>query len=151
MIGEFFKRLTGEAVDTPPTDEDARLALGALLVRVAHSNWDYAEEEVTRIELILARRYGLSNEDAQELRLDAESIEAQANDTVQFTRAIKDAVPFEQREEVMEALWELVLADGERDHEEEGILRLIAPLLGVNDRDSALSRQRVELRLSQEV
>lgn len=146
MIGEFFKRLNG-GPEVAPTDDDARLALGALLVRVARSNWDYAQEEVERIEIILARRYGLCEEDAADLRLDAESIEAQASDTVQFTRAIKEAVPFENREEVMEALWELVLADGVRDHEEEGILRLIAPLLGVNDRDSALARQRVEGRL----
>ena len=150
MIGDFFKRLTGEPVNALPTDEDARLAMAALLVRVAHSNWDYADAEVARIDLILSRRYGLSAEDAADLRLDAESIEAQANDTVQFTRAIKDAVPFEDRDKVIEALWELVLADGERDHEEEGILRLIAPLLGINDRDSALARQRVEQRLSQE-
>lgn len=150
MIGDFFKRLTGEAVDVAPTDEDARLALTALLVRVARSNWTYTQEEVDRIDLILKRRFGLPQDGATDLRHDAESLEAQANDTVQFTRAIKDAVPFEEREEVIEALWELVLADGVRDAEEEGILRLIAPLLGVNDRDSALARQRVEARLASE-
>lgn len=150
MIGDFFKRLSGDALDVAPTDDDARLALGALLVRVARSNWDYAQEEVERIDLILGRRYGLAADDAADLRLDAETIEAQAADTVQFTRTIKDAVPLDGREEVMEALWELVLADGVRDAEEEGILRLIAPLLGINDRDSAHARQRVEARLASE-
>lgn len=147
MIGEFFKRLSGEATEVEPTEDDARLALAALLVRVARSNWDYAQEEVDRIDAILVQRYGLSADDAADVRTDAEALEAQANDTVQFTRTIKDAVPFEEREAVMEALWELVLADGHRHHEEDAILRLIAPLLGVNDRDSALARQRVEARL----
>lgn len=150
MIGEFFKRLSGEESSVDLTEDDARLALGVLLVRVAHANWDYAQEEVDRIDHILMRRFGLNADDAADLRLDAESLESQANDTVQFTRAIKDAVPLDEREGVMEALWELVLADGVRDHEEEGILRLIAPLLGINDRDSALARQRVETRLAQE-
>lgn len=149
MIGDFFRKLG--AVDAPePTAEDERLALGAMLVRIAKSNWDYSDAEVERIEIILARRFGLCEEDAADLRLDAESVESQANDTVQFTRAIKDAVPLEHRDEVIEAMWELVLADGVRDAEEEGILRLIAPLLGINDRDSALARQRVQARLNQE-
>ena len=150
MIGDFFKRLAGEPTDAAPTDDDARIALAALLVRVARSNWNYDQVEVDRIDLILCRRYGLSPDDAADLRLDAESIESQANDTVQFTRTIKDAVALEDRDAVMEALWELVLADGQRDHEEEAILRLIAPLLGINDRDSALARQRVAARMAEE-
>ena len=67
---------------------------------------------------------------------------------MQFTRSIKDAVVYEDRSSVMEALWDLVLADGVRDSEEDSILRLIAPLLGVSDRESALARQRVEARLN---
>ena len=73
-------------------------------------------------------------------------LEAEAPDTVRFTRAIKDAVPYEDRMGVIEALWDVVLADGARDDEEDAMLRLIAPLLGVNDRDSNLARQRVEAR-----
>ncbi len=42
----------------------------------------------------------------------------------------------------MRALWQVVLADGERDHEEDALMRLLASLLGVNDRDSAIARQR---------
>ena len=149
MISNFLKRLAA-ANDEALTDEDARVALASLLVRVARSNWDYADEEVTRIDLILSRRYGLTPEQAEDLRTEAEAVEAEANDTVQFTRAIKDAVEYEDRDKVIEALWELVLADGVRDAEEEGILRLVAPLLGVNDRDSALARQRVQARMAAE-
>ncbi|PTX56438.1 putative tellurite resistance protein B-like protein [Litoreibacter ponti] len=146
MLNDFLNRLAGKP-ETPKTAEDERLALTALLVRIARSNWDYATTEVDTIDRILERRYGLDANAAADLRHDAEAVEAQANDTVQFTRAIKDNVEFEDREQVIEAMWELVLADGVRDAEEEGILRLIAPLLGVNDRDSALARQRVEARL----
>jgi len=37
----------------------------------------------------------------------------------------------------------VVLADGVREAEEDAIVRLAANLLGINDRDSALARQRV--------
>ena len=70
-------------------------------------------------------------------------LESEAPDTVRFTRAIKDAVPYEERSQVIESLWEIALSDGERDHEEDALIRLVAPMLGVNDRDSALARQRV--------
>ena len=145
MFADFLRRLTEPDPETLP-DEDARLALAALLVRIARSDGHYADEEVRRIDRILATRHGLSPFEATRLRRDAEGLEAEAPDTVRFTRAIKDAVPYEEREAVLEALWEVVLADGERDHEEDALLRLVAPMLGVNDRDSNFARQRVEAR-----
>ena len=47
---------------------------------------------------------------------------------------------------MIEALWAVVLADGTRDDAENALLRLVANLLGINDRDSALARQRIETR-----
>ena len=125
-------------------EPDARLALAALLVRVARSDGDYAEAEIDRIDRVLAARHGLSAFEAADLRHRAEELERQAPDTVRFTRALKDAVPYVDRTEVLEALWSVVLADGVRDDEEDSLLRLVANLLGVNDVDSNLARKRVE-------
>ncbi|TCS67287.1 TerB family tellurite resistance protein [Primorskyibacter sedentarius] len=145
MFADFLKRLT-QPEPAPLDDGDARLALTALLVRVARSDGDYADDEIARIDRIVATRYGLSPFEATALRRDAETLEAEAPDTVRFTRAIKDAVPYEDRIGVIEALWQVVLADGEREQEEDALLRLVSNLLGVNDRDSALARQRMEQR-----
>ncbi|MDZ4096446.1 MAG: TerB family tellurite resistance protein, partial [Paracoccaceae bacterium] len=71
-------------------------------------------------------------------------LEAEAPDTVRFTRALKDAVAHEDRAALMEALWAVALADGGRAAEEEQVLRLVANLLGLTDRDSANARQKVE-------
>ncbi|WP_172293997.1 TerB family tellurite resistance protein [Pseudoruegeria sp. HB172150] len=145
MFGDLLKRLTQPEPQQLP-DTDARLALAALLVRVAKSDDSYDEAEAERIDRILAARYDLTPFEAPKLRAEAEALEAEAPDTVRFTRAIKDAVAYEDREAVIEALWSVVLADGVRDHEEDALLRLVANLLGINDRDSALARQRVEAR-----
>ena len=141
MFRDFLSRLTRPDPD-PLTDGDARLALTALLVRIARSDNDYAASERDRIDRVIAARYGLTPFEAPALRARAEELEAQAPDTVRFTRAIKDAVPYEDRRAVVEAAWSVVLADGERAQEEDALLRLVASLLGVNDRDSALARQR---------
>jgi uncharacterized tellurite resistance protein B-like protein len=145
MFADLIRRLTAPQPEPLPYD-DARVALAALLVRIAKADGDYADEEVARIDKVLARRHGLSPFEAAKLRREAEDLEGQAPDTVRFTRAIKDGVAYEDREGVIEALWEIVLADGVRDHEEDSLMRLAANLLGVNDRDSALARQRVEAK-----
>lgn len=146
MFDALLRRLTAPEPDRLP-EPDSRLALAALLVRVARSDEDYAAVEVAQIDRILAHRYALSPFEATALRKDAETLESEAPDTVRFTRAIKEAVPYEDRESVVEALWAVALADGGRDQEEDAQLRLVASLLGVNDRDSALARQRVAARL----
>jgi uncharacterized tellurite resistance protein B-like protein len=114
------------------------------MVRVARSDGDYAQVEIDRIDRVLMRRHGLSPFEATKLRGEAERLEAEAPDTVRFTRAIKDTTALEDRIAVIEALWSVVLADGTRDEDEDGLLRLLANLLGINDRDSNLARQRVE-------
>lgn len=120
---------------------DEKQAMAALMVRIAKSDDDYAIAECERIDAILSILYGLSTTEASSLRNHAEALEADAPDTVRFTRAIKEAVPYEDRFEVVRALWQVVLADGERDHEEDALMRLLASLLGVNDRDSAIARK----------
>jgi uncharacterized tellurite resistance protein B-like protein len=127
---------------------DERLALAALLVRLARSDGHYAGPELGRIDATLRARFGLGPFDAASLRGEAERLEEEAPDTVRFTRALKDAVPYDERVGVIEALWEVALADGRRDEDEDALMRLVAPMLGVEDADSALARQRVERRLT---
>lgn len=143
MFADFLSKLI-QPRPAPLDGADARLALTALLVRLARSDGHYDADEIARIEAIGARRYGLSAEDSHRLRLDAEQLEAEAPDTVRFTRAIKDAVPYDERIGVIEALWRVALADGTRDAGEDALIRMAANFLGVSDRDSALARQRVE-------
>ncbi|WP_295314602.1 TerB family tellurite resistance protein [Roseobacter sp.] len=143
MFGELLKRLT-QPDDTELPDEDARLALTALLVRVARSDNDYTDREKARIDAIVSHRYGLGPGGTAALRSEAEGLEAEAPDTVRFTRAIKDAVPYEERRAVLAALWEVVLADGDRAQEEDALVRMISNFLGISDRDSALVRQSVD-------
>ncbi|MEM6374029.1 MAG: TerB family tellurite resistance protein [Pseudomonadota bacterium] len=142
MFQDLLNRLI-QPDPAPITDGDARLALTALLVRVARSDNHYSGDEQRLIDEITAHRYQLPPPEAEALRSEAEAMEAQAPDTVRFTRAIKDAVAYEDRLGVIEALWKVVLADGKRAKEEDALLRLVANLLGVSDPDSARARHRV--------
>jgi len=145
MFADFLKRLTDPAPAALP-DSDARLALTALLVRVARSDNNFSAAERSSIQSIITARYGLDENGRDALLADAEVLEAEAPDTVRFTRAIKDAVPYDDRLAVVEALWQVVLADGARAKEENALLRLVANLLGITDMDSAQARKRVEAK-----
>ena len=142
MISDFLNRLLSPA-PARLSDSDARLAISTLLVRVARSDGDYSSVEIINIDRVLAARYALEQGETEALRKDGEALEAEAPDTVRFTRAIKECVAYEERLAVIEALWKIALADGERDAEEDALIRLVASLLGVTDVDSAKARQKV--------
>lgn len=145
MIDQLLRRLMAPA-PAPLPEADARLALAALMVRLARADGDYAAIEVQRIDRALQARFDLTAPQAGALRAEAEALEAAAPDTVRFTRALKEAVDYDERRGLIEALWSVVLADGARDDGEDRLMRLIANLLGVSDKDSALARQRMERR-----
>ena len=125
---------------------EASLAMAALLVRLARTDGSYDAQEVASIDRALVETFGLSPDAASALRLQAEALEAEAPDTVRFTRALKDAVPHDHRIDLVEAMWRVVLSDGTRDDDEESMMRLVSSLLGISDVDSALARQRVGAR-----
>lgn len=141
MFDALLRRLTAPAPSRLP-DPDAHLALAALLVRLARADGDYSVPEIARIDKVLAARHRLSAEEASALRQQAEVLEAEAPDTVRFTRALKDAVGLEDRADLVQAMWSVALADNVRDDAEDQVMRLVANLLGLTDRDSALARQR---------
>lgn len=142
MFAAFLKTLL-DGPSQPLSAHDAHLSLAALMVRIARSDGDYARNEIVKIDQLLAKRYQLNATEALTLRQDAEKLESEAPDTVRFTRAIKDAVAYEDRIAVIEDLWSIVLADGVRDAEEDSLVRLVSSLLGVSDVESATARQRV--------
>ena len=100
MFKTLLQRLTGPA-PTPLPAADARLALCALLVRIARSDHDYAAAEIAQIKQIISTRYGLDAAQTTAILRDAEQLEHEAPDTVRFTRAIKNAVPYEDRKSVV--------------------------------------------------
>lgn len=144
----FFKsaidRLRGPAAVDAPDPLRAHLPLAALMVRTARSNHDYDPRQITMIDTVLSERLAISGDQSETLRREAELIEAATGDTVHLTRAVKDLVPLEERADLLQDLWRVILADGKRHAEEDGLMRLVSNLLGLADRESAFARQRAQ-------
>lgn len=138
-----------DAPEPPALPEpDEKLALGALMVRVAMSDHTYKFAEVHRIDLLLGRLYGLGPIEAAKMRATSERLEKEAPDTEKFGDILRKTVSFAARVDALEALWEVVLADGQRHEQELDVLEKVRLTLGLSPEDSDAARVRAETELS---
>ncbi len=142
-IGSIF----GDSADTtsPKTGNiDAeKLAAAALMVEVAVQDGEFEKTEREAIEKILTNKLNLSLEDARELLAQAEDKQSQSIQILSFTKEIKNHFDAEGRSHIMEMLWSVVFADGEEDDYESNLMRRIAGLLYISDKESGEIRKKV--------
>ncbi|MEM7056640.1 MAG: TerB family tellurite resistance protein [Pseudomonadota bacterium] len=143
MLDRLLQRLSAGPVPEETGAPADQIAIAAILVEAARADDEYLDAERDMIDRILMDRYGVDNAAATALRVDGEAAQAEATDIVRFTRVLKDAVPFEDRVSVIEAVWRVVYADETRDADEANLIRRLCGLLYVPDRDAGLARQRV--------
>ena len=118
-------------------------AIATILVRAAKTDNEYTESEQTLIDNLLSNQLNITLEEAQILRIKGEGLEAEINDNVQLTRIIKQDIPYEEREMLIEQLWSVVLDDDYRTPEENKFMRVLTHLFGISDINSAKARSRV--------
>jgi len=130
--------------------DKVQLATVALLVEAAQMDAEFGAEERAKIAELVEGRFGLSAEEGRALLQAASEKIEQAVEVFGFTREIKNAFSPEERIEMMEMLWEVAYADGVLHDLEASLMRRLAGLLHVSDRDSGLARKRVIARLAPE-
>lgn len=145
MLNRIRELLAGGA-QTARRDaaEEMRLAAAALLVEAATIDENFDPDERARILAFIGQRFGLTDEDATAL---IEAAGHEVDGSVQlyaFTAAVRNGFSYDERVELMESLWRVVLADGHVDPHEDQLLRRIAGLIYVTDRDRGLARKRAE-------
>lgn len=124
-----------------------QVAAAALMVEAARLDGSFADVERDRIRALLVRHFQLSPWAAAELLARAERTATESVAWQGFTQAIKDALQPEERVGILELLWEVVYADGQLHDYEASLLRRVAGLLYVSDRESGEARLRVMARL----
>lgn len=140
---DFLRKIAG-APQAPRPEPGAEEAVAALLVEAARSDADYTPAEAAAIERFLAHMFGLTAEAASSARAKGEAAQRDAADLVRFTRVLKGEMDQAERGRLMEALWRVVLSDAVRDPHEDALMRKLAPLLALSDRESAEARRRAE-------
>ena len=118
-------------------------AIAAILVRAAKTDHEYTQSEKNLIDQFLSNQFNITLENARLLRLQGEELETEINDNVQLTRIIKQDIPYEERHQLIEQLWSIVLDDNSRTPEENKLMRVLTHLLGISDINSAKARSKV--------
>ncbi len=145
MLSKLFQTFRATKPDDLP-DPDAELALGALLVRVAKSDHEYQLEEISLIDRILARLFQHSPIEAAKIRATCEKLHAAAPETDTFAKLIRQTTGIEERLAALDALWEVVLADGEQKADELRIVEEARIAMGLSQVDSETARTRAATR-----
>ncbi|MDO6480400.1 TerB family tellurite resistance protein [Shimia thalassica] len=136
MFESLINRLKGQSAAPKELPEpDERLALGALLVRVAKSDAHYDAVEIGEIDRILSKTYGLNPVEAAKMRATCEKLEAQAPGTPDFALLIRQNVDYPHRLEMLQALRRVIDADGTTEEAESETLLEIENMLGISAPD----------------
>ena len=135
-------------LSAPPqrTAPDLRLSVAVLLLEAARQDDSFDARERAVILKLLAARFGLSESECEKLIATAQDRAAELVQLHGHTSAIAEAMTPRQRVELVEMLWDVAYADGVLDPEEDLLIRRIAGLIYVDDRERVLARQRVLAR-----
>ena len=139
-------RASEPAVPSVSTDP-ARLACAALLTRAAWLDGHLSESEEAAVERTMVDRFGLGPDEVRTILAEAEDDLDRSVDIYRYTRALRVAFDEKERIELLEMLWEVVYADGVVHAYEAQLMRRLAGLLYVEDRDSGTARKRALARL----
>lgn len=126
--------------------EDARHALqvatAALLIEVMRTDGDLKEAEGRAVTAAIRKKFSLTKEETAELLRLAEAEADEATGYFQFTALINRHFTAEQKERVVEYLWEVASADHEIDRFERTLVHKIADLLYVSRAAQIAARER---------
>lgn len=146
MIAQLRKIFGGE----PPVQgllegrEPLELATAALLLELARSDFSESAPEREAIRGLLQQRFKLAPDALDALIAEAGRRADRAVSLHEFTHRLNRELPESEKLAIVEMLWRVSHADGRVDKHEEHLIRRIAGLLHISDRD----RVRLKLKVA---
>ena len=144
MIGRLKSILKGSAVATAAERFDEHiLAAAALLIEVATVDNKFSDAEREKIIGLIRKKLLDDPTISEELMKCAQEERTGSVELFAITKTVTRGFSYKERVDLMDSLWEVVLADGKVDPFEDQLIRRLGALIHVTDRDRALSRRRV--------
>ncbi|MEW6354626.1 MAG: TerB family tellurite resistance protein [Pseudomonadota bacterium] len=133
-IKDFFEKNIKSAPQAAPgaAARHLRVATAALLIEMMRTDYRVNEKEQQAVLEALQTKFGLDAQETAELFQLAEQEARLATDYHQFTSLINKNFSAQQKEQIIEHMWEVAYADGDLDKYEEHLVRKIAELLYVS-------------------
>ena len=122
--------------------DDLHLAAAVLLIEAARMDDTFDSEERVIIANLVRSKFDLSENEASSLINLANQVAENSIELSRFTKKIRDSFGHDDRVEMVEMLWRVVLADGKLHDHEASLLRRAAGLLYVTDKENGEAKKR---------
>ena len=114
--------------------KESVIGMAALLVHAANIDEIYSNHEKELIKEFI-KSY-LENEDTDKILIEAEKIESNSNQLLNYTNIIKEN-SIEIKKDIIEHLWKIIISDNTVDQYESNLMRRICGLIYLPDKVSA--------------
>ena len=115
-------------------NKESVIGISALLVHAANIDEIYSNHEKDLIKKFI-KSY-LKNENENEILIEAEKIETNSNQLLNFTNIIKQN-SIDVKKDIIEHLWKVIISDNTVDQYESNLMRRICGLIYFPDKESA--------------
>lgn len=146
MLKALKELFNSEAAATP-SDQELKLAAATLMYEMVRSDGLVDDVELQHMTDLLKQEFDLEADVLNELFEAAQESAHEAISLQGFTRKICDNWGNEKRVKMIEYLWTLALADEHIDPHERHLVRKIAGLLYVNERETQIAKAQAMQKL----
>ena len=115
-------------------DKKSVIGITALLVHAANIDENYSEHEKQLVKEFI-KSY-LKNENSEEILKEAEKIESNSNQLLNYTNILKQNSN-EIKKDIIEHLWKVIISDKSVDQYESNLMRRICGLIYFPDKECA--------------
>lgn len=142
----LLKFLAIETVEVNFVDlqHSLRVATAMLLVEVTRADFIVQASERHKLRELLERKFELSAAELDALLEQAESEVDHLVSIQHITRLLNQHYDHAMKVQVVEMMWQMVFADGEKDHYEEHLIRQVADLLYLSHTEFIQARHKAE-------
>ena len=109
------------------SDTDSAVKIAALLIHAAKIDENYTDKEKEIIKKTLVD-LGLGSKKLMETIKNAEKLESNSNQILDFTREIK-SIDEDSKKKIVESLWNIIYSDDQSDIYEANLMRRLTGLL----------------------
>ena len=122
-------------------NEKEIITIAALLIHAAKIDEIYSDHE-KKIIIDFIDNNTKDKSQSQKILTEAEILEADSNQLLNYTKIIKDG-SLEIKKEIVEQLWKILISDNSVDQYESNLMRRICGLIYFSDKDSGEIRMRL--------
>ncbi len=139
-----FLTITVEETSSEDIEHALRVATAVLLVEIARADFIVEPVEQQRLRQLLEQQFQLTGSELDALLEEAEADADRLVSIQHITRLMNEHYDQSMKRRVVEMMWRLVYADGDKSHYEEHLIRQIADLLYVSQNEFIQARHRAE-------